>query len=774
MPSEREELQLTVSLVDNASAGIVALKNNIQQLTSGQTAASFETFRRQHRAMGDQIKELTAAAIGGEKAMLGYISRFGALGLAASAGVASMKSYAQSMADINRMSQTLGVSREQIKSVVDQWTAVGASTQEAEDQLRSFTQAVVDLNRRGSPQFQELLHHAGGFEDQMVALVRQVGAASTAQDKLNLVTQAGEAVRKNRIEQDKAMGASIAQQAADGAKAQEEFLRLWGLSADLVARLQKQFDNLTTAQAAHNKQVLDDGEELVRAWNQIGAAAKNAKEEMLLAFGPNLSELLRNTAKEIETIVGALNKFEEWRKSPHGKGLGALPRAIVPGPGGILPGTAPDLGKQLGIDRIPSVPSIGTPTGGVSPLLGGGWDKVPLSTNIEDRRNSGRLMDDNTKELKKLNDNLFALLHPAEGGGGGGGLGGGAVGALGSGIGGGSAPYGSSVGPGTGEGAGATSPFSMLESGGGLGALGGIGAGGDGRSRGGVPHAALELGTPRGGAAPYGSHVGPGSGAAGDGAGRLAAPIRMPSGTVGEPSLGPFTSGGGTRGGLNRSRFAAELGAKPWLRDKIMRIASNEQGTNPQGTQAILESMMNRAEVRGTSLEQQARWHESEHGYYQQGNMGRGALEHPRSRAVLESSLSNALGGSNISNFATDNASGGLAARQRATGKFKFASAYHGETFFTPGTAEPGLERRYEAWRGTMAEADRRAIDAHTVRTQKIEATGKLTANINAPKGTDVTLEGGGVFRKIEVNRQVQMVKARPGPAAGESHGALR
>lgn len=66
MPSEQEELRLTVSLVDNASAGIAALRGNIQALTSGQTAASFETSKRKQREMGDQMKELTAAAIGGK------------------------------------------------------------------------------------------------------------------------------------------------------------------------------------------------------------------------------------------------------------------------------------------------------------------------------------------------------------------------------------------------------------------------------------------------------------------------------------------------------------------------------------------------------------------------------------------------------------------------------------------------------------------------------------------------------------------------------------
>jgi hypothetical protein len=56
--------------------------------------------------------------------------------------------------------------------------------------------------------------------------------------------------------------------------------------------------------------------------------------------------------------------------------------------------------------------------------------------------------------------------------------------------------------------------------------------------------------------------------------------------------------------------------------------------------------------------------------------------------------------------------------------------------------------------------------------TIKVEGSGKLTANINAPKGTDVTLEGGGLFKKTEVSRQAQMAPARPAAgAAVAGHG---
>jgi hypothetical protein len=252
-------------------------------------------------------------------------------------------------------------------------------------------------------------------------------------------------------------------------------------------------------------------------------------------------------------------------------------------------------------------------------------------------------------------------------------------------------------------------------------------------------------------------------------------------------------------GQIDRSRFAKELEQNPALRDKVMRIAANEQGRHPQGTQSVMESMMNRAEVRGTNLETQARWFRREKGgYYEMGNMGRGALENPGHRAVLERSLSNTLAGGNVSNYATDNSSGGLAARERASGKFKFQSAAHGETFFSPGWGEPGWQRNYAQWRSRLADQDKAAaarpmpnigaalggtdVEArhgaalrshfgHRAHPDLLGAgrqagivgppmrhkvTGSATLDVNfngAPQGTTHRLKADGMFKQIKLSR---------------------
>jgi hypothetical protein len=60
------------------------------------------------------------------------------------------------------------------------------------------------------------------------------------------------------------------------------------------------------------------------------------------------------------------------------------------------------------------------------------------------------------------------------------------------------------------------------------------------------------------------------------------------------------------------------------------------------------------------------------------------------------------------------------------------------------------------------ADDDRSAIDKS--RSVDVNATGKLTATINAPPGAKVEASGEGLFKNTEVNRQTQMQPALIGP----------
>jgi hypothetical protein len=150
---------------------------------------------------------------------------------------------------------------------------------------------------------------------------------------------------------------------------------------------------------------------------------------------------------------------------------------------------------------------------------------------------------------------------------------------------------------------------------------------------------------------------------------------------------------------FDRERFKSELAQKPWLKEKMAHISLGEN-QDPQANLSVIETMMNRAVVRGTTLEKQVRRHRSsgvdEGGYY----AGYAASFPDSKRQMFEHNLSSALGTSgkgqsNITNYATDNSSGSLAAGEQASGRFHLHRKINGESFFSPGSAEPAQEQHW-------------------------------------------------------------------------------
>jgi GH24 family phage-related lysozyme (muramidase) len=67
------------------------------------------------------------------------------------------------------------------------------------------------------------------------------------------------------------------------------------------------------------------------------------------------------------------------------------------------------------------------------------------------------------------------------------------------------------------------------------------------------------------------------------------------------------------------------------------------------------------------------------------------------------------------------------------------------------------LKRRQEELK-YYDQTDRAAMDRSM--SHKVEGTGKIDVNVNAPKGTSVNAEGKGLFKEVNVSRQTQMDKS--------------
>jgi hypothetical protein len=242
----------------------------------------------------------------------------------------------------------------------------------------------------------------------------------------------------------------------------------------------------------------------------------------------------------------------------------------------------------------------------------------------------------------------------------------------------------------------------------------------------------------------------------------------------------------------DRKAYAEELARNPALAQRMAQISLGEN-RNPQANLAVIETIMNRASVRRTSLAAQMR-SVNEGGYYPPSTFagGAGGLANQKASDLAYANIRRALGGSNMSNYATDNSSQGLAYSERfggsmggygrpgqAPGKFTFQSEFGGkgtgtpgtETFFSPGWG--GGREGYEKWRKTLA--DRAAVDRAAVNgamgtsAQKIEGAADLNVKVTAPPGTSVSSSSSGIFQRPNIERNIQMMPSSSGPAQGIS-----
>jgi hypothetical protein len=222
--------------------------------------------------------------------------------------------------------------------------------------------------------------------------------------------------------------------------------------------------------------------------------------------------------------------------------------------------------------------------------------------------------------------------------------------------------------------------------------------------------------------------------------------LKKVAGAGSPPPTGADPDGKATAGADSNNPIAAERARvmkqlqEPGMRDLTARVISHEQA-GEAGRADVLESLVNRAVVTGKHPRDLIN-----SGFYG-----------PVNRGTIGSGPAPAWALKDYDQAAADVAAG----RNEIGGRVD--QGMLGEV--APG-GRVGVRGEYYGWMGLKGERktaaarglDRAATDAQMA--QKVEGTGKLSVNVNAPKGTSVNAEGGGLFKKTEVTRQTQMEPA--------------
>ncbi|QIG93805.1 N-acetylmuramoyl-L-alanine amidase [Bradyrhizobium sp. 6(2017)] len=792
MATEQEELRLTVTLADNASAGLTKLNEEVKLLGSGAGQQHLEKFKRETGELQQKIKGL-GNEIGETFKGLGMLRG----GLAAgAAGLAlfgfeimrqskALVEYAEKIRTLNQQAKQIGVSPSQYKDVIEQLKAFGISGETAANSVSAVSAKIADLQRQGSQLRLELLKNAGPDAQSVANMQAYLDRLTHAKDittQLNIIREGGEQVYRNAIR----AGASE----QEAANRRNNFWQLQGYNAQLAAagaltKLSAEEQKLADARQAN-------AVALANQWGQVTKKYDDLVESMKQPFIPYLITALKLAEGALDSLTKKITQVQEEH---------------------LL---RPDKAKESIQEKFDK---FGIGGGGGGRSFEDRWkDRVPQE------------LEKNTEATKQLTELLRGGGYQPTGfggGAGGGGIipaayspgGGGPFGPRGGGgmgrpFGGGgyadlgrSAPYGSDVGAGSGAGAGSTPAH-------------GGGGGGTPNTKGPI---SLGKGDDPRGMEPYIRETAKKYGVDPDTAVRVAkseglrtflgdrgksggafqlytggglgnefqkktgldpldpanekATIDYALSNVGKTGWRPYHGaarvGVGPREGLpggpapNGQTAGPGSGAGAGdtpagdLPPRVSAVGGGDPAafiTHHTGGRGSVAGVQNTLRQRGLGVQYVM---DREGNIVQTGSPG---ASHMRTGWGKGAGLSNrnVVGMEIIAKDDKD------VTPQQAQAYAKFmALRYPNTPIFGHGEVNPGHKEADEgltAKRAALAVRDRQQIDKTQAASTKVEGTGKISVDVNAPKGTSVGAEGGGLFKNVEINRQTQMEPARRGP----------
>jgi hypothetical protein len=363
--ADEQELKLSVSFVDNATPGLLKLKQTLQEIGGGdvfgkiardvqqleQHAAKVQVSgKKVHEGITESTKELAkfASQISGlPLAEFGKLAgdatrSVGGLSLAIAALPAlfletneTFKQFADQMGSLDVKARSVGIAAGELKKLGEQvQERIGGSFESAETKVTSFLKHLQEVTSEGPKMqaFQNLFPNPGearAFFEQMeqLRLHGKAGEAMTQTiDYLRKIEEAGK--------RDPRMAPFI-----EG-KINEVMAQL-GLGQETRLLYNKKIEDATKEELEAAEKQIKAGEDLRTAEGDLAKALRDLKEQIITGLSPKVTELIHWISEQIKehpaesTAAGvgltALTGYLGY------KGVGALGRSMFPGLRGAAP-----------------------------------------------------------------------------------------------------------------------------------------------------------------------------------------------------------------------------------------------------------------------------------------------------------------------------------------------------------------------------------------------------------------------------------------------------
>ena len=282
MPDQEEELRLTVTLVDNASAGLDKLKEQLRDIGGGSQGQQHlqKKFRKETQELSATVKKMSGGLDESYKS-LGMMRSGLAAGGAALAlfGFELMRQskalieYSDKIRALNQAARQIGVSPAQLKDVTEQLEAFGVKGDEAVASIGAVSAKIAELQRTGSQLRLDLMRGAGQDPQAVRNMEQYLDRLKNARDiseQLNIIRQGGEDVYRHALEQ--------THSEQEAANRRNTFWAQQGYDARLAEA--GKLKEMTAAERRLAEQRQNNAEALSNEWAQIGKKYDTLVETM--------------------------------------------------------------------------------------------------------------------------------------------------------------------------------------------------------------------------------------------------------------------------------------------------------------------------------------------------------------------------------------------------------------------------------------------------------------------------------------------------------------
>jgi hypothetical protein len=207
MPNEQQELQLRVTLDDQASAQLQQIRQALASIGATSGGGGLGRVTNNLTDFEKALGSLSRSALGVGKTAVDLAKTIGPLPVALGTLVYQLnrsseatKAWGEQLVSTANAARMAGIGIGDFKGIVAGMRAQGVSAESATAMIQKFTHAYGELMLQGSQRRQQLIQIAGPeFANNMMRAIRQIGTLRTDTEKLNHIRQMGENVYRNEM-----------------------------------------------------------------------------------------------------------------------------------------------------------------------------------------------------------------------------------------------------------------------------------------------------------------------------------------------------------------------------------------------------------------------------------------------------------------------------------------------------------------------------------------------------------------------------------------------